>query len=225
MNYKLLWIPTTLFASALTLAVACEPCEGDECNFDEGGGAGGMDSSGGNGGASGGNTSGGGSSSGGASTGGQGGMGGGATAALDCLETGVPEGTPGSCEPAVDEEDPSHACQACAAAYCCEEVETCSAEDPLTACYWGSTARLGFDGEPIVGELDCILDCLRNIPYGDFIGDQDQVDECALECGSAECEESEAGPAAVALASCLVGIGNDDAPLGCQEDCSIIPEP
>lgn len=222
MNYKLLWLPTTLFASALTLAVACQPCEGDECDFDDdGGGEGGSDGSGGS---TGGASSGGAPGSGGAASGGAGGMGGDPTAALDCLDSGTPEGTPGSCDPIVSEEDPSYACQACAAAFCCEEVEVCSATDPETACYYGSTSRLGFDDEPIVGELDCILDCLRNIPYEEFVGDQDQVDACALECGSAECDESEAGPATVALASCLVGIGNGEYPLGCQEDCAILPE-
>jgi len=222
MTYKLLWIPTTLFASALTLAVACEPCEGDECNFDDGGGAGGADASGGQGGSStGGTTSSGGGSS---PTGGVGGMGGGPATALDCLESGDPAGTPGSCEPAVPEEDANFACQACAAEYCCAEVEACSAEDPLTACYYGSTARLGFDGEPIVGELDCILDCLREIPDDEFVGDDFEIETCAAECGSAECDENSAGEASVALASCLVGIDNEVAPAGCRFECGIVEE-
>jgi hypothetical protein len=225
MNYKLLWIPTTLFASALTLAVACEPCVGEECDFDDGGGEGGTD--GGSGGASGGTTaaSGGAVGSGGtAAAGGEGGMGGTAQT-LDCLASGEPSGTPGACEPIASEGSDSYDCQACAAEYCCDEVEACAATNPETACYYGSTSRLGFDGEPIVGELDCILDCLRELPYEEFVGDQDQVDTCALECGSAECNEDEAGPASVALASCLLGIGNDVAPAGCQEECALIPEP
>jgi len=221
MNYKLLLLPTTLFACALTLAIACEPCEDDECGVDASGGEGGSDGSGG---ASGGSSSGG-ASSGGSASGGDGGIGGGdPTAELDCLGSGTPEGTPGSCEPTVAENDPSYDCQACIQEYCCEEAEACGASDPYTACYYGSTARLDFAGDPIVGEADCILDCMRNIPYEEFIGDQDQVDACALECGSAECNEDEAGAASVALASCMVGITAAD-PLGCQEACSIVPEP
>src|SRR5688572_14330922 len=100
MNYKLLWIPTTLFASALTLAVACEPCVGDECDFsDDGGGEGGAPD--GSGGASGGTSSGGAVSTGGTAAGGEGGMGGTAQT-LDCLESGEPSGTPGSCQPTVN---------------------------------------------------------------------------------------------------------------------------
>jgi len=227
MSYKLLWIPTTLFASALAFAVACEPCEGDECNFDDGGGAGGGSTTGGQGGAtgSGGKTSAsGGANTGGASTGGAGGMGGDPTTALDCLESGEPTGTPGSCEPIADELDSNYACQACAAEYCCAEVEACSADDPLTACYYGSTARLGFNGEPIVGELDCILDCLREIPDDEFVGDDYEIESCAAECGSAECNEDRAGDASTALAACLVGIGNDVAPAGCQTECAILDE-
>jgi len=223
MNYKLLWIPTTLFASAFTFAVACQPCEDDECGISDGGGEGGS----GTGGASGGSPSTGGASTGGApaagGAGGLGGLGGGTAEALDCLETGVPSGTPGSCEPTVGEDSESYACQTCVESLCCAEAKACAATNPYTACYYGSTARLGFDDQPITGELDCILDCLRNIPVDEFLGDQDQVDACALECGSAECDESEAGPASVALASCMLGIDNDAYPAGCQEECAIAP--
>lgn len=225
MNYKLLSIPTTLFASALVLAVACEPCVGDECDFDDdGGGEGGAPEA--TGGASGGTSSGGAVGTGGSPAGGEGGLGG-TTQTLDCLGTGVPSGTRGSCEPVADEEtEPgAYACQACAQMYCCDEVEVCAAEDPLTACYFGSTSRLGFDEEPIVGEFDCILDCLRNLPYEEFLGDQAEVDACALECGSAECDEDQAGPASAALAACLLGVNNDVAPAGCQEECALVPEP
>lgn len=224
MSYKLLWIPTSLFASALLFAVACEPCEGDECDFDDGGGAGGAETGGQGGSTSTGGVSSGGASSGGAASGGAGGMGGGTTTELDCLASGDPVGTPGSCQPTVDEADESYACQACIAEYCCAEAEACGASDPYTACYYGSTSRLDFGGEPIVGEVDCILDCLREIPDDEFVGDEFEIDACAAECGSAECDEAHAGETSTALASCLVGIDNETAPAGCRYECGIVAE-
>lgn len=220
MNWKLLLVPTTILGSALTLAVACQPCPEDGCQFD---GFGGSD---GTGGGSGGSASGGlggetssGGSTGGSAEGGADGLGGGA-AELDCLENGQPTGTPGSCEPWAPEGTSNYTCQACAQQHCCAEVEACDASGPQTACYYGSTAVLGAGDEPL-SELDCILQCLRDLAADDeFTGEAYQVDDCALTCGSTECDETQAGAGSVALAKCLVG--DDENPAGCQEECGIL---
>ncbi len=233
MNWKLLTIPTSLFATSLLLMTACEPCEGDECNFDSDfggapgdGGTGGYATggSGGTGGyATGGYATGGdatgGLTSGGGGLGGLGGASGG-TAPLDCQEDGTPAGTPGSCEPG-EPDSVNYECESCVQQFCCSEREACEATKPRTACRWGATL---LEGEPIEGEFDCMLACLRNLPPEDFLGDEYNVEECAAQCGSAQCNEAEAGPAAKNLITCMLGINNEDYPLGCQEACQMGPE-
>jgi hypothetical protein len=228
MNWKLLSIPTTLFASALTLAVACQPCEGNECDFttDAGGEQG--STGGGAGDGSGGKSGGGGTTaSGGATTGGNGGLGGslstgGTTATvLDCQPTGDASGTPApSCGPTTTDGDPNFACEACVQALCCDEFEQCNALEPATACRYGATV---LDGASISGEFDCIIECLYGIPQEDYVGGQDELDACASLCGSAECDDTKAGPAATSLAGCMLGLTTPSNPAGCQVDCEMNP--
>jgi hypothetical protein len=233
MNWKLLTLPLAIFFTPFFLATACEPCEEDQCSFDGLGGAdgesGGADSGGSSsGGSSSGGTGGSGGTEaggepgvagegGGAATGGEGGSG--AAANLDCQSDGTTAGTEGSCVPVSDIGDSNYDCEACVQEYCCAEFEACNASDPVTACRFGSTLS---GGEPIEGEFDCMLSCLRGLEGA--LGDAYDVATCAGECGSSECNPNEAGPFAADLISCMLGIDNEDNPLGCQDACAMLPE-
>jgi hypothetical protein len=103
--------------------------------------------------------------------------------------------------------------------YCCSEFEACNAASPVTACRFGSTL---LDGGAVEGEFDCMLTCLRGLD-GAF-GDSYDVETCAAECGSAECNADHAGPTATALISCMLGIDNVESPLACQEACQMLPQ-
>ncbi len=221
MNWKLLIVPTSLFAISASLALACEPCEGDECKLDSDGGGepgdgSGGKASGGMGGnpATGGTAPGGSSATGGSSLGGEGGS----AASLDCQEDGSPEGTPGSCEPLSEPGDQNYECEACVQEFCCSEFEACNASGPKTSCRFGSTLLAGF---PVEGEFDCMLACLRDVDY--FYGDETQMLDCADQCGSSECNPGKAGLAAQELVACMLGYENTEYPLGCQDACKMGP--
>lgn len=165
-------------------------------------GAGGA-AAGGQGGAASGGSSSGGSVGGETATGGTGDR-------VDCQEDGEAEGT----FKGVEMPD---SCTTCLEDLCGEVWETCNAADPSAACRWGSTSFVVGDGTA-VGEFDCMLACFDELGE-DFIGDDYDVEQCAAQCGSAECDASQAGPVAVSLAECL--IDTEDDLDGCQAECGL----
>lgn len=218
MNWKLITLPALLCLATGLSINACSLSTGDLSDW---GGEGGDEN----------NSSGGGKNP----TGGTGGTGGtdgtGGTKPepepLDCQEDGQAEGTPGSCEPTADEDDDNYACQECVASLCCEEFEACNASKPATACRYGATKYLDPDNEAIEGEFDCIFQCLtdlRNDPNSGYIAFDDDLDDCAAQCGSLECDDSKAGPAAFNLSACMLGISlSPENAAGCQMECGLDP--
>jgi len=213
-NFQLL-VGLSLVASGGILALpGCEITT----DGDFGGYGGDDDSSGGKSSSSGGKGSGGkasggegGAGAGGASTGGtNSGGSAGSGDQLDCQADGTAQGE----FKGIDDPDE---CTQCLSERCKSSWETCNAAEPSAACRWGSTSFV--DGSTTVeGEFDCILTCFKDLG-DDFVGDEYDVNQCALQCGSAECNQNSAGPVAISVAECLSGTGDDD--IGCQIECDI----
>jgi hypothetical protein len=219
LNFKiLLGLGLTVGGAAFTLP-ACEiTTDGDVGGFGGDDGSSGGKASGGK--ASGGKSSGGqgsggkgtGGSLGGAASGGgsSGGSAGGGSEELDCQTNGTAQGE----FKGIEEPDD---CTSCLEEHCRSAWETCNAAEPSAACRWGSTAFV-VGSATVEGEFDCMLACFKELG-DDFIGDSYNVDECAIQCGSAECNQDTAGPVAIAVAECLGGTGDDD--IGCQLECGL----
>lgn len=210
MKLKFLGFSACALIAAALVTPACTISEGD---VDSIGGFGGSGDTGGS--STGATDSGGAPSTGGTGQGGEGGE----PILIDCQVDSTDDGTPGSCDPisesdfdgTEDEYNDYYLCQSCIQDLCCEEYETCFATGPDTACALGTTAR----GD---GEYACITECLTALG-DDFIGDQDDLDTCAAECGSSECSEDGAGPVAKTLGACVLGLTAMNA--GCTEECGI----
>jgi hypothetical protein len=149
--------------------------------------------------------SGGGQSSGGT---GQGGDGSGGGAEIDCQYLGESIGSPGNLV------SPGE-CELCLEDLCPDVWDRCNTVNPNAACRSGSTAYL-VDGETIQGEFDCMRNCFLDMGEN-FIGDDYDIALCADQCGSAECDESTAGPVAIDAAACMIATDTDLD--GCQLEC------
>ena len=78
-----------------------------------------------------------------------------------------------------------------------------------------------FGGNQLDGEYNCIAECLWAIPENDFIGDDQDLDTCADQCGALECSSSAASPVSKSLARCLLGV--DNPAENCGQECQLNP--
>lgn len=147
-------------------------------------------------------------SSGGSTTGGTAGDTGG-EAGLDCHEDDTVQGTLASTEPnAADDE-----CWACIKQECPDEFAECHAIEPYSVCGYD-------DADVLAGEIGCMFECFDELASGDdpvFSGIQEDIDDCAVECGGATaCGTTSPSSVTIQLAACAIGLEGGN---GCQVEC------
>jgi len=148
--------------------------------------------------------------------GGAGGQAGTGTTTLDCQTGSQVQGSAYACDGGFD----SSACGLCLDQKCCDKGwSACNALKPDASCRYGSTM---LNGSAVEGEFDCMLLCLAT----DYVGDQEQVDACAEQCGASECGDA-LGKVAQDTAECLVGLTSTDANgdpdlAGCAAECGLL---
>lgn len=177
------------------------------------GGTGGAGDTGGSGGTGNDSSTGGETASGGSGSGGEantGGSGGTIEPSFDCHDGGGAEGTLASTE--LTEKDDE--CWACIKTSCPDAFAECHAIVPHSVCGWD-----GFGEEDYGGEIDCMIECFDTlVDDGEFLGTDDDVSDCAAECGASTCATGEVTSVTYSLASCAIA-AEDIADFGCQAEC------